>query len=168
MSSTEDRYAVIDGTGVFKVFEIYIKTTPERLWEAITDPEMRAKYSFGVQTHSDWTNGSSYKSSVPGMVDIAEGENLEVDPPRKLVQSFTALWSDEVKAVGASRVTWEIEPVGDSCQLTVTHDQLPDDANSEVYGGWMMILSGLKTLVETGELLDTPGSLRYSGASESV
>jgi len=168
MSSTEDRYAVIDGTGVFKVFEIYIKTTPERLWEAITDPEMRAKYSFGVQTHSDWTNGSSYKSSVPGVVDIAEGENLEVDPPRKLVQSFTALWSDEVKAVGASRVTWEIEPVGDSCQLTVTHDQLPDDANSEVYGGWMMILSGLKTLVETGELLDTPGSLRYSGASESV
>jgi len=147
------------------VFEIYIKTTPERLWEAITDPEMRAKYSFGVQTSSDWTDGSSYKASVPGVIDIAEGENLEVDPPRRLVQSFNALWSDDVKAVGTSRVTWEIEPVGGSCQLTVTHDQLPDDANSEVWGGWPMILSGLKTLLETGETLDTPGSLRYSGAT---
>src|SRR5690242_8211480 len=101
-----DKHAVIDGTGVLKVFEIYIKTTPERLWEAITDPEMRAKYTFGVVTESDWTPGSSYKSSVPGVIDIAEGENLEVDPPRRLVQSFNALWSDEVKAQGSSRVTW--------------------------------------------------------------
>ena len=149
-----------------KVYEIYIKTTPDRLWEAITDPEMRAKYSFGVETRSEWTPGSSYTGSVPGVIDIAAGENLEVDPPRRLVQSFNALWSDEVKAVGTSRVTWEIEPVGDSCQLTITHDQLPENANSEVYGGWPMILSGLKTLLETGELLDTPGSLRYAGASE--
>jgi uncharacterized protein YndB with AHSA1/START domain len=148
------------------VFEIYIKTTPERLWEAITDRESRAKYSFGVGTESDWSQGSSYKSSVPGVVDIASGENLEVDPPRRLVQSFTALWSDEVRAEGASRVTWEIEPVGDdSCRLTVTHDQLNKGANGELYGGWPMILSGLKTLLETGEDLTTPGSLRYSGAS---
>jgi uncharacterized protein YndB with AHSA1/START domain len=160
-----DRYLVVDGAGTMTVFEIYIKTTPERLWEAITDPRMRAKYSFGVQTDSDWTEGSGYKSSVPGMIDIAEGENVEVDPPRRLVQSFNALWSDDVKAVGTSRVTWEIEPVGDSCQLTVTHDQLPEDANSEVFGGWPMILSGLKTLLETGETLDTPGSLRYSQAA---
>jgi uncharacterized protein YndB with AHSA1/START domain len=164
----DEKHAVIDGSGALTVFEIYIKTTPERLWEAITDPEMRAKYSFGVGTTSDWTEGSTYKASVPGVIDIAEGENLEVDPPRKLVQSFTALWSDEVKAAGPSRVTWEIEPVGDSCQLTVTHDQLADDANPELYGGWMMILSGLKTLLETGETLDTPGSLRYSGATESA
>jgi len=126
---------------------------------------MRAKYSFGVQTSSDWTEGSSYTSSVPGVIDIAEGENVEVDPPRRLVQSFNALWSDDVKAVGTSRVTWEIDPVGDSCQLTVTHDQLPEDANSEIFGGWPMILSGLKTLLETGETLDTPGSLRYAGAT---
>jgi uncharacterized protein YndB with AHSA1/START domain/DNA-binding transcriptional ArsR family regulator len=150
------------------VFEIYIKTTPERLWEAITDPEQRAKYSFGVQTTSDWTPGSDYKSSVPGIIDIAAGENLEVDPPRRLVQSFTALWSDEVKAEGASRVTWEIEPVGTSCRLTVIHDQLREGANAELYGGWPMILSGLKTLIETGEQLDTPGSLRYSGAAEGA
>ena len=147
------------------VFEIYIKTTPERLWEAITDPEMRAKYSFGVATTSDWTQGSTYSSAVPGVIDIAEGENLEVDPPNRLVQTMTALWSDEVKAVGPSRVTWEIRKVGDSCQLTVIHDQLPVDASGELYGGWPMILSGLKTLLETGEQLTTPGSLRYSQAA---
>jgi uncharacterized protein YndB with AHSA1/START domain len=146
------------------VFEIYIKTTPERLWEAITDPEMRAKYSFGVATTSEWTEGSSYRSGVPGAVDIAEGENIEIDRPNRLVQTFTALWSDEVKTVGSSRVTWEIRKVADSCQLTVIHDRLPIDANSELYGGWPMILSGLKTLLETGELLDTPGSLRYARA----
>src|SRR3954451_1672570 len=95
-----------------KVFEIYIKTTPDRLWEAITSSEMRQKYSFGVGVDSDWEAGSSYKAVHPGAgVDISEGENLEVDPPRRLVQSFTALWSDEVKAEGTSRVTWEIEPV---------------------------------------------------------
>jgi uncharacterized protein YndB with AHSA1/START domain len=153
-----------NGGGGMAVFEIYIKTTPERLWEAITDPESRAKYSFGVQTHSDWKTGSEYSSGVPGVIDIAEGENVEVDPPNRLVQTFTALWSDDVKAVGTSRVTWEIRKVGDSCQLTVIHDQLPTDANPEVYGGWPMILSGLKTLLETGELLDTPGSLRYAQA----
>jgi uncharacterized protein YndB with AHSA1/START domain len=159
-----DEYVVVNGAGTMSVFEIYIKTTPERLWEAITDPEMRAKYSFGVRTESDWTEGSSYKGSVPGVVDIAEGENLEVDPPRRLVQSMTALWSDEVKSAGSSRITWEIEPVGSSCRLRVSHDQLADDANSELWGGWPMILSGLKTLVETGETLDTPGSLRYAQA----
>ena len=149
------------------VFEIFIKTTPDRLWEAITDPKQRAKYSFGVEIHSDWTPGSEYKAGVPGVVDIAAGENLEVERPRRLVQTFNALWSDEVKAQGTTRVTWEIEPVGTSCRLRVTHDQLGAEANNELYGGWPMILSGLKTLLETGEDLDTPGSLRYSGAAGS-
>ncbi len=170
-----DEYAVVDGRGALTVFEIYIKTTPERLWEAITDPQTRAKYSFGVRTESKWTPGSHYKSSVPAMSssaepstawetggEIVEGENLEVDPPRRLVQSFRALWSDEVKSAGTSRVTWEIEPVGSSCRLRVTHDRLADGASSELYGGWPMILSGMKTLLETGELLDTPGSLLYT------
>lgn len=146
------------------VFEIFIKTTPDRLWEAITDPQMRAKYSFGVQTHSDWTTGSTYKAGIPGAVDIASGENVVVDPPRLLVQTFRALWSEELRAQGTTRVTWEIEPVGDSCRLTVVHDQLPAGANAELYGGWPMILSGLKTLLETGELLTTPGSLMYGSA----
>lgn len=146
-----------------KVFEIYIRTTPERLWQAITDPDIRSKYNFGVRVTSDWTPGSRYEMSSPRADGLlGEGEILEVDPPRRLVQSMVALWSDEVKAEGTSRVTWEIEPVGDSCRLTVTHDQLREGANDELYGGWPMILSGLKTWLETGELLTTPGSLMYT------
>ena len=144
-----------------KVFEIYIKTTPERLWEAITDPEIRSKYNFGARVTSDWTPGSRIEMSHPGGL-LGEGEVLEVDPPRRLVHTMTALWSDEVKNEGSTRITWEIEPVGDSCRLTLTHDQLREDANPELYGGWPMILSGLKTWLETGELLTTPGSLMYS------
>jgi uncharacterized protein YndB with AHSA1/START domain len=160
-----------------KVYEIYIKTTPERLWEAITNTEMRSKYTFGLKVRSDYTAGSRYEgragnSSIPGYpeeITIVEGENLEVDPPRRLVQSFRAVWSDEVKREGTSRVTWEIEPIGDSCRLTVIHDQLRENANPELYGGWPMVLSGLKTLLETGELLTTPGSLRYAfGSSPSA
>ncbi|HEX6601622.1 MAG TPA: SRPBCC family protein [Solirubrobacterales bacterium] len=160
----EQAYTVVGGRGAMTVFEIYIKTTPERLWEAITSEQMRKRYSFGVGTVSEWTEGSEYRSAVPGVVDIASGKNLDVDPPRRLVQSFTALWSEDVQREGESRVTWEIEPVGSSCRLRVTHDHLGETANSELYGGWPMILSGLKTLLETGEDLDTPASLRYSGA----
>jgi uncharacterized protein YndB with AHSA1/START domain len=149
-----------------KVFEIYIKTTPERLWEAITNEELRRRYNFGVGVNSDWTPGSRYESFHPGAgIAIAEGENLEVDPPRRLVQSFNALWGEDVKSEGTSRVTWEIEQVEDSCRLTVTHDQLREGANDQLFGGWPMILSGLKTLLETGEDLTTPGSLQYSGAT---
>jgi uncharacterized protein YndB with AHSA1/START domain/DNA-binding transcriptional ArsR family regulator len=148
-----------------KVFEIYIKTTPERLWKAITDSELRAKYNFGVGIESDWTPGSRYESVSPAVQSpIAVGENLEVDPPRRLVQSFNALWGEQVRSEATSRVTWAIEQVEDSCRLTVTHDELREGANDELFGGWPMILSGLKTLLETGETLTTPGSLLYTGA----
>ncbi len=156
----------LEGETMEKVFEIYIKTTPERIWQAITDPELRRRFSFGVGVESEWTPGSSYTATTgpetvsPGM-PISEGENLEVDPPRRLVQSFRALWGEDVVAEGTSRVTWEIERVADSCRLTVTHDQLRDGANDQLYGGWPMILSGLKTLLETGEDLTTPASLMY-------
>jgi uncharacterized protein YndB with AHSA1/START domain len=146
-----------------KVFEIYIRTTPERLWEAITDPEIRAKYNFGAGVYSDWMPGSRMEMSSPKATDLlGDGEILEVDPPRRLVHTMRALWGDDVKAEGTSRVTWEIEPVMDSCRLTVVHDQLRDGANDQLYGGWPMILSGLKTWLETGETLTTPGSLMYA------
>ena len=149
--------------GMEKVFEIYIKTTPERLWEAITDTEMRSKYTFGVHVTSDFKPGSRYEQRTPdGSQLLGEGKNIEVDPPRKLVQSMVALWGDDVKKEGTSRVTWEIHPIGDSCLLRVTHDQLREGANDQLYGGWPMILSGLKTLLETGELLTTPGSQMYA------
>src|SRR5271154_1111167 len=80
-----------------KVFEIYIRTTPERLWEAITDGDIRAKYNFGARVVSDWTPGSHYEMSArDGTLLLGEGENLEIDPPRRLVQSATMLISDEV------------------------------------------------------------------------
>lgn len=146
-----------------KIFEIYIKTTPEKLWEAITDSEIRSKYQFGNTLASDWTPGSRFEMRNPKAdAPLGEGENIEVDPPRRLVQTMTALWGEDVKAEGTSRITWEIEPVGDSCHLTVTHDQLREGANDQLYGGWPMILSGLKTWLETGEKLTTPGSLMYA------
>src|SRR5689334_13115655 len=78
-----------------KVFEIYIKTTPERLWEAITDPDLRAKYTFGMRVESDWTPGSSFEGTSPhNGTPLTRGENLEVEPPRRLVQSFNALWDE--------------------------------------------------------------------------
>jgi len=147
-----------------KVFEIYIRTSPERLWQAITDPEVRARYQFGARIESDWTSGSSYQVSHAGASGpLIEGENLEIDPPRRLVQTYHAVWGEDVAAEGTSRVTWHIELVGDSCRLTVTHDQLPEDADEHLYGGWPMILSGLKTWLETGQELTTPGSLSYGG-----
>lgn len=119
-------------------------------------------YNFGARVESDWTPGSRFEMAHPGADGLlGEGENLEVDAPRRLVQSMVALWSDEVRREGPTRVTWEIEPVGDSCRLTVTHDQLREGANEELYGGWPMVLSGLKTWLETGERLTTPGSLMY-------
>jgi len=151
---------------VEKVFEIYIRTTPERLWRAITDPEVRARYQFGARVRSDWTSGSTYQvrhDGAPGA--LIEGENLDVDPPHRLVQSYQAVWDDDIAAEGTSRVTWQIEPVGDSCRLTVIHDQLHADADPHLYGGWPMILSGLKTWLETGRELTTPGSLMYGGSA---
>ncbi len=109
---------------------------------------------------SDWTTGSTYQGRG-GATVILEGENIEVDPPRKLVQTYRALWGEDVKAEGESRVTWEISQVRDSCLLKVTHDRLREGANNQLYGGWPMLLSGLKTLLETGEMLTTPGSLRW-------
>jgi uncharacterized protein YndB with AHSA1/START domain len=149
-------------TPMEKVFEIYIKTTPELLWEAITDPEIRAKYNFGAAVHTDWKVGSRLEMGAPnaGFV-LGEGEVLEVDPPRRLVHTMLAFFSEEAKAEGSTRVAWDIEPVGDSCRLTITHDQMREGANDQIYGGWPMILSGLKTWLETGELLTTPGSLMY-------
>ena len=145
-----------------KVFEIYIRTTPEHLWEAITDPVIREKYHFGAAVESDWAVGSSYKLGHPGADrPLIEGENLVVERPRRLVQTMRALWGADAEREGTSRVTWEIEQVSDSCRLTVIHDQLRDGASSQVYGGWPMILSGLKTWLETGEMLTTPVSLMY-------
>jgi uncharacterized protein YndB with AHSA1/START domain len=146
-----------------KVYEIYIRTTPEQLWQAITDPEIRSKYNFGAGVYGDWEPGAHQQMrAAAGDFVLGESEVLEVDPPRRLVHTMDAFFSDEARAEGTSRVTWEIEQVGDSCRLQVTHDQMREGANSQLYGGWPMILSGLKTWLESGDLLTTPGSLMYT------
>lgn len=145
-----------------KTYEIYIRTSPERLWDAITDQGVRSKYSFGALVSSEWKLASPIEMTAPSSGQVLSvGKVIEVDPPHRLVHTMEALWSNAVKSEGTSRVTWQIEPVGDSCRLVVTHDELREGANEELFGGWPMILSGLKTWLETGELLTTPGSLLY-------
>jgi uncharacterized protein YndB with AHSA1/START domain len=145
-----------------KVYEIYIRTTPELLWDAITDPDIRAKYQFGSTVASSWTPGAHLEmASRNNGAILGDGEVVEANPPHRLVHTMRALWSDDVAKEGFSRVTWEIQQIEDSCRLTVTHDQLREGANDQLYGGWPMILSGLKTWLETGQLLTTPGSLMY-------
>src|SRR4030095_10237185 len=99
-----------------------------------------------------WRPGSRYECMHPlAPSALFEGENLEVDPPRRLGQSFRALFSEDVKREGTTRVTWEIEPVGDSCRLTLTHDQLREDANIGIYGGRRGVASAPQTLRGAGE-----------------
>ncbi|OWY62395.1 ArsR family transcriptional regulator, partial [cyanobacterium TDX16] len=137
--------------------------TPERLWEAITDPEQRPAFHFGNTVESSWATASPWALTNPGFDGgpLADGENVEVDPPRRLVQTMTAHWSPDAEALGATTVTWEIEAVGDdSCHLRLTHE-MPEHAQEDIWGGWPMVLSGVKTYLETGETLTTPGSLMY-------
>jgi DNA-binding transcriptional ArsR family regulator len=144
-----------------KVYEIYIRTTPERLWEALVDPEIRSKYTYGAVFTGEVEPGVPYEMSNPnwGGMAVGEGETLEVDPPRRLAQSMRVLLNDATKAEGFSRLTWEIEQVGDSCKLTLVHDQMRDGADEHLYGGWPMTLSSIKTWLESGTILTTPGNL---------
>jgi uncharacterized protein YndB with AHSA1/START domain len=143
-------------------YEFYIRATPDQLWAAIVDPAARARYQFGIRLSSDWTPGAPIELRAPdGSAVLGTGQVVESDPPHRLVHTMIALWDDDVAAEGSSRVTWTIEPVGDSCRLDLVHDELREGANEQLYGGWPMILSGLKTWLETGTTLTTPGSLMY-------
>jgi uncharacterized protein YndB with AHSA1/START domain len=155
----------IEGHAMKKVFEIYIKTTPERLWQALTDPGLRSKYQFGLLFEPTFSKEAAYRAHGGDRL-IIDGETLEFEPPHRLVQTYNARWSEAVEAYGTSRVTFEILQIRDSCKLTLIHDELQEGASPEIYGGWPMILSGLKTLLETGETLTTPGSLRWVEGAE--
>src|SRR6202049_469347 len=102
-AALSDLKHTLEDKTMVKVFEIYIKTTPERLWKALTDTEMRRKYTFGAVVTSDWTCGSRYEGTGMG-TPILEGENMYVAPPRRLVQSFRAVVDEEVKSEGTARV----------------------------------------------------------------
>ena len=134
-----------------QVYEVVIKASPESIWEAITKPEFTVRYFHGARVENTPTR---YRAFGPAGENWGDSPTFEFDPPRKLVHGWQSLYDPDLAAEEPSRVTWEIEPLeGGVCKLTVTHDQLegaPKTAAS-VSGGWMTILNGVKTLLETGE-----------------
>jgi uncharacterized protein YndB with AHSA1/START domain len=137
------------------VYEVYIHATPERIWEAITSPELTAQYYYGTAAHSDWRPGSHLEYLYPDGRLAADGSVLEVDPPYRVTMTFHAVWDEEVAADPPVRMTWEIQPAGDMSKLTViTDDLIPGSATARSFeGGVVYIVSGLKTLLETGDPL---------------
>jgi uncharacterized protein YndB with AHSA1/START domain len=138
-----------------QVYQIYIRTTPEKLWQAITDPAMTALYFYELTTESAWKPGAPLRRCRADRTLVLDGEILEIDPPRRLVHTFVTAYRDPEDRDPPSRVTWEIEPMGESCRLTLTHEHYAGE--SETYKGtltgWNPVLSGLKTLLETGQPL---------------
>jgi uncharacterized protein YndB with AHSA1/START domain len=136
------------------VYVTYIRTTPEKLWSALTDAEFIKRYWFGVRCESGWTAGSSWKLVYPDGRLADTGEIVEAEPPRRLVIRWRNEWKPELKAEGASRCTMEIEPVGTAVKLSITHS-IERDASKfieAVSGGWPKVVSNLKSLLETGSI----------------
>ena len=136
------------------VFRTYIRSTPEMLWRALTESEFTRRYYFASTVECSWEKGAPYEMKIDGRLAI-DGEVLEVEPPRRLVQTFRPHWDENLPADEVTRVTWEIEQQGGMCLLTVVHDgwTTRDGMYEQTGGGWPLILSGLKTLLETGEPL---------------
>lgn len=141
-------------TGAMQLYQLYIKASPEQIWEAITQPEFTAQYFHGARITS---TADERSAQGPDGSDWGSGPVFEFDPPRRLVHEWRSAYDEELGAEPPSRVSWEIEPQQDgTCLLTVVHDQLedaPKTAANVAGAGWMRVLSGLKTLVETGEAL---------------
>lgn len=146
----------IDHFKPLTVYTIYIATTPEQIWEALTSAEFSRKYFFGNAVEIDLKIGGAYIVRTPdGAVHIS-GEVIECDRPRKLTVTFNVNWPELIEKLGTTLVTYEIEPTGDAVRLTMTesHDRpLDDDILSGGRQGWPAILSSLKSLLETGEPL---------------
>jgi uncharacterized protein YndB with AHSA1/START domain len=140
------------------VYEIYIRTSPEKLWAALTDGELTQKYFFGTRVKSAWKSGAelTYHDAKGGL--MVEGKVVEVDPPRRLVQTWRAAYNPETAKERPSRVTWTIEAMGPLCKLTVLHDDFDGETATwkSTGSGWPVVLSALKTFLETGEPLPLP------------
>ena len=139
------------------IYEIFIRTTPQKLWDAITKPEFTRQYFYGSLVKSDWKVGSPVVHTDAEGKPMLEGRVLEVDPPWRLVTTFASRYnhSAELQKDPPSRVTWEIERRGDACKLTLVHDDFDHETATykSVRSGWNPVLSGLKTLLETGQPL---------------
>lgn len=139
-------------SGPKHVYEVYIRTTPDKLWEAITDGDMTQRYFYGAKVESDWKAGSPVAYVHPDESWRIEGKVLEAQRPKRLVHTFALPRSEDMKNDRPSRVTWEIEQQGEACKLTLTHDDFDGETATykSVGSGWNPILSSLKTLLETG------------------
>ena len=133
----------------------FIRTTPEQLWSALTEPVFMQQYWFGTHLETDWKQGSPWQLVFPDGRLADSGEIAEIDPPRRLVLKWRNEWKPELNAEGYSQCTFEIEPLDGAVKLSVLHAM--EIANSKfiqaVSGGWPRILSNLKSLLETGEVV---------------
>jgi uncharacterized protein YndB with AHSA1/START domain len=135
------------------VYVSYIRTTPKKLWRAITTSEIIKQYRFGMSVESTWTVGSTWRMSADGNL-MDWGEILESVTQRRLVMSWVPEWNAEFKAEGNSRCVWEIEPMGAAAKLTLIHSTERPTSKfiDAVADGWPMVISNLKSLLETGEV----------------
>ncbi len=137
------------------VYVTYIRTTPEKLWSALThDAEFMKQYWFGNHCESRWTPGSSWKLVFGDDQILDTGEIVEAEPPRRLVIRWQNQFKPELKAEGFSRCTMELEPSGTSVKLSITHtiEREPSKFIEAVSGGWPKVISNLKSLLETGSI----------------
>jgi uncharacterized protein YndB with AHSA1/START domain len=138
------------------VYVTYIRTTPEKLWDALTQPEFTRQFFMGTVQESKWKKGASWKIVDADGKVMDSGEILEIDPPKRLVLKWRNEFRPELKAEGYSRMTYELEPDGKMVKLTVLHeiDKGQSKLIKAVSGGWPIILSSLKSLLETGKALE--------------
>jgi uncharacterized protein YndB with AHSA1/START domain len=137
------------------VYVTYIRTTPEQLWQGLTDPEFTRKYWAETWQESDWQVGSNWRVMMPDGSACDTGKVLEIDRPRRLVLAWRIDWMPEMRAEGYTRVTYELEPEGDSVKLTLTQeiDREESQVIDAMSEGWPHLLASLKSLLETGEPL---------------
>jgi uncharacterized protein YndB with AHSA1/START domain len=151
--------ATVAAPATTQVYQLFIKASPEQIWDAITKSEFRRKYFHGSSVESTFEPGSPIRSFSPSGETWGDNTVLESDPPRKLVHGWRSLYDPELAAEPESRVTWEIEPQeGGYCKFTLTHDQLEESPKTAAnVRGWLRILCGMKTVIETGEPMSTAG-----------
>jgi uncharacterized protein YndB with AHSA1/START domain len=135
------------------VYQVEIATTPERLWQALIDPQETRKYWYGALSISDWHVGSRWTSESEDGEVYLEGEIQEIDPPRRLVHTFHVVHEAAPAAEAPSRIEFEITPLGDRCRLTVTHTGRGPATIEYTSSGWETIFAGLRELLETGSVV---------------
>lgn len=138
------------------VYVTYIRTTPEKLWQALIDPEYTKQYWAETTQESEWRAGSPWRILMPDGRVADTGEVVEIDPPRRLVLSWRNEFKPELKEEGHSRLTYELTPMGDTVKLTLIHEMPRPESKliGAVSQGWPAILASLKSLLETGESLE--------------